>query len=164
MQFSAVIASLAAIASAAQIQLTANVKLTDYTGLSSIHEGAAINYFQVGGQSETLEFDEEAATITTDATGVPQTLSLVTSKDGFPFLQLAPQEQNVYWSVVDGKLVGYDADCQEVTFYAAKNVNDPYQYSKDTFFIGGTIGDKIDAYSVRQAESLQPVEIDVKYV
>ncbi|ODV74046.1 uncharacterized protein CYBJADRAFT_82506 [Cyberlindnera jadinii NRRL Y-1542] len=136
MQFSAVIASLAAIASAAQIQLTANVKLTDYTGLSSIHEGAAINYFQVGGHS----------------------------KDGFPFLQLAPQEQNVYWSVVDGKLVGYDADCQEVTFYAAKNVNDPYQYSKDTFFIGGTIGDKIDAYSVRQAESLQPVEIDVKYV
>ncbi|KAK9320529.1 hypothetical protein V1517DRAFT_329092 [Lipomyces orientalis] len=127
------LATLAALASGA-LAVTKNVTLKvksddatiDGMGLSSIHEGAAINYVFLGIGSEDLVYETTNSTIY-DPAIIPQ----------FPFyLQI--------WGNVIAVAVGLTDDVSqfrvdsnsyltvngsENVFYAAKNTNDPYNYS-----------------------------------
>lgn len=168
MKFSAIsFSALVSLASAVSIQLTAQVANTDYTGLFSVHEGAGINFVQVGASSQTLDYDVEASVISfSSGPGItqPMIIPTVDPSTGFPFLQLSVAGgAEVYWAVCNGKLIGTTADGKDVTFYAAKNVSDPYNYSKNAFLIGGTTVD-ISDYNLSQAIDLQAIEIDVEFV
>lgn len=150
------------------IQLSANISNSNYTGLSSIHEGAGINYFQNGASSETLTFDNEASSIYVQHGELKQSLIIIAEasyQDSFfPFLQLSVVSgDKIYWGVSDGKLVGTDSSDKTVQFYAAKNVTDPYGVSEHSFLIGATT-ENITEYSNKLAVDLQSISIDVGYV
>jgi hypothetical protein len=170
MKFS-ILSALVAVAAASQIQLNTQLRSTYYTGLSSIHESAGINYFQVGPVSQNLTYDQESGQVYMSINAGDQPsykMALIIPADDdkadFPQLQLSvTQGGNISWSVQGGKLVGTDSSGNEVHFFAGKNTGDPYNYSKNSFFVGGTTGNIFD-YDVRNVTDLQLIDIDVTYL
>ncbi|KAK9242502.1 hypothetical protein V1506DRAFT_547328 [Lipomyces tetrasporus] len=126
------LATLAALATGA-LAVTKNVTLKvksddaiiDGMGLSSIHEGAAINYVFLGMGSEDLVYETTNSTIYD-----PNFIQ------GFPFyLQIWGNLVIVAVGVTDvaqfrvGPNSYLSVNGSENGFYAAKNTNDPYNYS-----------------------------------
>ena len=151
--FSAAIfaAIFAAIASAAPVKLTSTVKLYidnngAGSGVGSTHEGAGINYLPLTDSVENsleLQFDEETGEIyqevaaTENADAYRLSLGSIENSDsytGFPFVQLSVVAPNVKWENKDGKLVPSGKD--DWKFYIAKNANDPYRVSANSFVLG----------------------------
>lgn len=147
-------AILAALAVADSIQLFAESddKSVNGLGLSSIHEGAAINYFFLSsGGAETLQYDEKNGEVySTTSDSVKQSVSI----DAGNFLQLSAADfQKVDFS--DDDTVSVNGNDE---FFAAKNVKDPYNYSKDSYAIlnkssDGSIKIKIKAKQVADSSS-----------
>jgi hypothetical protein len=170
MKFS-ILSALVAVASASQIQLNTQLRSTYYTGLSSVHEGAGINYFQVGPVSQNLTYNQSSGEVYMSINAGDQSsykMALIIPFDNsttdFPQLQLSvTQGEDIFWSVEGGKLVGTDSSGNEVHFYAGKNTGDPYNYSKNSFLVGGTTGNIFD-YDVRNVTDLQLIDIDVTYL
>ncbi|EMG48331.1 putative cell wall protein, putative [Candida maltosa Xu316] len=101
-------------------------------GLSSIHEGAGINYVFLGSAAQTVNYDTDSQNIFADleiAGGQTARQSLVLEGG---VLQL---------SVAGEPLAVQIADDGAVTFpgsdglAAAKNINDPYRYSENSFAV-----------------------------
>ncbi|KAK9374912.1 uncharacterized protein V1513DRAFT_444029 [Lipomyces chichibuensis] len=130
MKFSAlaIVATLASSALAATKQVYLKVKSDNPTidgqGLSSIHEGAAINYVFLGSGSEELVYESSNSTIY-DPYILP----------GYPFyLQIWG---NIVIIGVGETVNQFEIDSSnyltvngsESGFYAAMNTNDPYNYS-----------------------------------
>lgn len=120
----AAFATLAAAVANAAVTLTVTDSTNDSLngmGLSSIHEGAGINYFLLGTNAEDLEYVDG---------------KLQAQLGNFPYFFNADQNI-VQLSVVasptvkitDGKI---DLGSQ---VYACKNINDPYNYSKSSYAV-----------------------------
>ncbi|CAK7901625.1 cell wall protein Rhd3p [[Candida] anglica] len=131
MLYSAIALTLASattvLGATSNIELFASAAGTpaDGLGLSSIHEGAGINYFLLGEGAEELSYDDETKVVSAQLGTL--TASLNTLGDFLAISVTAPQE------------VTFDGDKLVVngtsTFYAAKNVNDPYNYSKSSYAV-----------------------------
>ncbi|CCH44585.1 putative secreted protein [Wickerhamomyces ciferrii] len=145
MQFSTLLATAVALtgATAAAIQ-NSTVKFTiespnqdvNNKGLSSIHEGAAINYFFAGEASEAFGFDTKTGVIskTVEIGGNQSYEEFFGIQQGgnFQSLQTSPTQDNTKWAVDNGYLTGNGSD----SFFAVKGTNDPYNYSEESYQIG----------------------------
>lgn len=126
--FSLAILSSIAVAAVSEIELVADSSETSVNGLglSSIHEGAGINYFLLGSDSETLKFDEETGTVYANLTDtITQFVSI--SNNILQLSVFTPQKVTVADGVVS--VDGNDA------FFACKNINDPYRYTEKSFAV-----------------------------
>ncbi|CCH40889.1 putative membrane protein [Wickerhamomyces ciferrii] len=145
MQFSTLLATAVALtgASAAAIQSSIRFNIesenqeVNNKGLSSIHEGAAINYFFAGEGSESFDFDYKTGVISkkveiADNQSYEEFFTIQEGGSGFHTLQTSPSYDNTKWAVENGYLTGNGSD----TFFAVKGTNDPYNYSKESFQIG----------------------------
>lgn len=122
------ILSSIAVAAVSEIELVADSSETSVNGLglSSIHEGAGINYFLLGSGSETLKFDEETGTVYANLTDtITQFVSI--SDNILQLSVFSPQKVTVADGVVS--VDGNDA------FFACKNINDPYRYTEKSFAV-----------------------------
>lgn len=116
----------------------------NHKGLSSIHEGAAINYFQLGDDAEVLEYDEEKGIIYKEidigGVGYNWTVSVSDVNSGFPYLELGPNEgagdewQVTQWGT-DRFLFSENPDLFG-PFSVAKNTSDPYRVSERAYLVG----------------------------
>ena len=127
-----------ALAAVRQVQLFAESDNDEISGqgLSSIHEGAGTNYFFLGEAGQTLQYDDEARSLYITLNSQPPAPQ-----------QLAFQGQFLALTVAQGAL---SVDIQEdgsVSFdgsdslYAAKNVDDPYRYSENSWAVVNTESD-----------------------
>ena len=127
------VAASAAVASAATETVYLVVKsdnsAVDGNNIGFTHEGAGINYafLSTSGQSEALTYDDDAKTLVDNIQGFPYPLSF-----GFAghFVQVSVEGPN-------GELT-FDGNTLQVNgtssnFYACKDTNDPYQYSKNSY-------------------------------
>lgn len=97
-------------------------------GLSSIHEGAGINYFFLnsdGPQAEDFTYDEAKSQLSTQLGNIPATVGL----EGSILVNgvLGPAEIKEQ----DGVL-SFNGTTQ---FYGCKNVQDPYRYSQESYMV-----------------------------
>jgi hypothetical protein len=129
------ILSSIAVAAVSEIELVADSSETSVNGLglSSIHEGAGINYFLLGSGSETLKFDEETGTVYANLTDTITQYVSINSANILQLSVLAPQKV----TVADG-VVSVDGN---ESFFACKNINDPYRYTEKSFAILSKNGD-----------------------
>ena len=127
MRLSSVVLSFAALKAvlAATYTVELYVDSTDDSiagkALSSIHEGAGINYFLLGTSAEQITYDDSTKYLGSD-------MFYVSTYDDF-LLQ----------GVLGAGNITFDGDHLVVNdvkdFYAAKNVNDPYQYSTQLYIV-----------------------------
>lgn len=145
MQFSSLLAAASVLVSAVSALPVQNfVKFTvesdkdelNGKGLSSIHEGAAINYVFLGDNSQTLNLNTTSGEIYqsfTSADGQTFNQYLSVLGGGFPGLQVsAASAYPTTWTFEDGYLKGNGSD----SFLVAKNTHDPYRYSEKSYQIG----------------------------
>lgn len=118
---------LPALAEVYDIKLKFHSDNTDVDGqyLSSMHEGAAINYFFLGEQGEVYSYDSDKETITLQ-TGA---IELLLNSAG-EFLGVTAAEPQQVKFADDVLSVAGNSE-----FYAAKDVNDPYNYSKKSYAV-----------------------------
>ncbi|CCH41108.1 putative secreted protein [Wickerhamomyces ciferrii] len=143
MQFKTLIATAASLiafvnAEAAQnyVQFYAesDIKEINGKGLSSIHEGAALNYFFLGEDPEILDYNPETGAISSSLnTGDGQSIDLAFEASvgsRFPTLQVTAGAQTATsWTFEDGYLKGNGSQ----NFFVAKNTSDPYRYSEKSY-------------------------------
>lgn len=96
------------------------------TGLSSIHEGAGINYFFLGEGSQNLTYDDDQKLLYFDST--PEVRQFFSVVGNIVQLTVAPDATEVN---VDGPLLAFQGSTGG--FYAQKNINDPYRYSQNSY-------------------------------
>lgn len=131
MKFSIASLSLLAVSFAAEFYAESSNGEVNGKGLSSSHEGAGINYFFLGKDAQELTYHEENSTFSMD----------VNSR--YPFLL------SIYHDVLMVGVLGPDAfdissgylaiNGTADNFFACKNINDPYHYSKYSYAV--TFGD-----------------------
>lgn len=123
--------ALAAIRDVQLFAQSSNEEINN-NGLISRREGAGINYlFLASGGAETLKFDDETYTVFSELqTGSTTARQLLVVSGGVVQLSVTGQPLHVEISE-DGtvKFAGSDSVA------AAKNINDPYNYSKDSFAV-----------------------------
>ncbi|CAI5756497.1 unnamed protein product [Candida verbasci] len=109
-------------------------------GLGFIHEGAGINYAQVGDAAQNLNYNEETQLITEPVTvnGGAQTLDWPFGIDN-GILQISVTINNPPKVTIgdDGSVSFEGSD----SLYAKKNINDPYRYSEKSYFVVSENGD-----------------------
>ncbi|KAK6892163.1 Cell wall protein RHD3 [Candida tropicalis] len=123
---------LASVALASISNITLYVK-SDNTevnnlGVSSIHEGAAINYLFLGTNGQELQYDSDAKNIYLMLQTASMDVPINFTVSGGIY-QLSPGGSTPVEISDDGELK-FDGDV-----YAAKNINDPYSYSERSFFL-----------------------------
>lgn len=100
-------------------------------GLISRREGAGVNYLFLAGGAETLKFDDETFTIFSELqTGSTTARQLLVVSGGV--VQLSVSGQPLHVEIAEDGSVKF-AGSDSVA--AAKNINDPYNYSKDSFAV-----------------------------
>ncbi|CAH2353141.1 cell wall protein Pga30p [[Candida] railenensis] len=99
--------------------------------LSSIHEGAGINYFLLGTSPEVLTYDDSTQFLGGE-------VGYVSTYDDF-----------LLEGVLGAGNITFDGEHLVVNdikdFYAAKNVNDPYQYSTQSYIVLSSNSDATDS-------------------
>lgn len=117
---------LAAVANALTLTITDSTNESlNGLGLSSIHEGAAINYFLLGSTPEELTYGDGK---------IYKSYGELTYYFNYAsnIVQLSVVDAPTI-SITDGKInLGQQ-------LYACKNINDPYNYSEQSFFV--TVGE-----------------------
>lgn len=117
-----------------------NVKLTTASeskessdlGFSALHEGAGFNYIRVAsGPTETYQYDEEKKTLFMQAGKFQYRFGIVNGIaqfgiNGFNEVEFKTDDSGRDLLTVDGS---------SNSFYICKNINDPYNYSKDSYFL-----------------------------
>lgn len=96
-------------------------------GLEGMHEGAGISYIAVRGSPLRVSWDRYNRTFTSHNQG---DLTTTLSVNEGNFLQDSVTQPGQF-ELINYNVVYDGSD----TFYACKNVNDPYNYSKDTYLI-----------------------------
>lgn len=136
------VAAFATLA-AAVVEAAVTLTVTDSTneslnglGLSSIHEGAGINYFLLGSGAEDLEYVD--GKLQAQVGNYPYFFNYDSN-----IVQLSVVDSPTV-TITDGKLdLG-----QQV--YACKNINDPYNYSQRSFAVTiGELGDECYPISIK---------------
>lgn len=97
-------------------------------GISSIHEGAGINYMFLASQGQELQYDDGARVLFIQPT--PELRQYFAIDGGIVQMTVAAQPLAVSFGD-DGAAI-FDGDA---TIYAQKNINDPYRYSETSFFL-----------------------------
>lgn len=142
MQFSylTAIASTLVAASALQLKAVSSSSDVNDAGVSSIHEGAAINYVQLGNPNnpnngESYEYDGSQGTITNDLGGVLSNaeLGFGPSSDKGAVLIFGAYSTTGKFTFDSEKYLEVNGSADN--FYACKNINDPYSYSERTYFV-----------------------------
>ena len=127
--------SSSALAAIKDIQLYAqssNNEVNDF-GISSRHEGAALNYLFLAapGVAENLKYDDETKTVYTElkagSSTVRQPLNV-----GNTVLQLGGSGDGTKVDIAEDGTLSFDGSD---SIGAAKNINDPYNYSKDSYAV-----------------------------
>lgn len=127
--------SSSALAAIKDIQLYAqssNNEVNDF-GISSRHEGAALNYLFLAapGVAENLKYDDETKTVYTElkagSSTVRQPLNV-----GNTVLQLGGSGDGTKVDIAEDGTLSFDGSD---SVGAAKNINDPYNYSKDSYAV-----------------------------
>ena len=126
--------SSSALAAIRQVQLFAqsdNEEINTF-GLSSIHEGAGINYFFLAapGTAQTLQFDDETNNIFAELGSTPPARQYFVISGNILQLSVAGEPLNV--QIADDGLVSFPGS---ESIAAAKNINDPYRYSEEQFAV-----------------------------
>ena len=135
--------SPAALAAVRQVQLFAqsdNAEVNDY-GISSVHEGAGINYLFLAAPNvaETVNYDDSKYILYLDSSVAQQDFSI---SEGQGFLQFGGFSIRV--DIAEDGTVSFEGSDSVV---AAKNVNDPYNRSEQDYFLVTQGGD--DAIPVK---------------
>lgn len=128
-----------------QLYIYSNNSDVNGLGLSSIHEGAGINYLQLGSGAQTLGYDNSLGLLyspqsTSYGFNYNLTVSVVKNSanyNGFPYLQLSVINPNVSWGIykLNGQHLLYARDSHG-KFYVAKNTGDPYSVSTRAYLAG----------------------------
>lgn len=98
-------------------------------GLSSIHEGAAINYFFLGSAAQTLVYDDENNWIYFQP--IPDLKQYFSVYQTIVQMTVAT-EAGTTVTIDDAGVLSFEGSSD---FYAQKNINDPYSYSKTSFAV-----------------------------
>ncbi|KAK9235020.1 hypothetical protein V1525DRAFT_411264, partial [Lipomyces kononenkoae] len=126
----ATLATFATTAVAAPESVYLKVKSNDSTidgqGLSSIHEGAAINYVFLGGASELLAYESSNNTIY-DPYIYPPYPFYLQLLDSVVIVAVGLSDNVEQFRVDSNNYLTVNGS--ENVFYAAKNTSDPYDYS-----------------------------------
>lgn len=137
MKFSTAISVASILAAASAFKLKAESRYAQVDGnlVSAIHEGAGIEWATLGENGVEFAYDEEHKTLTYDL-GIENTspfpLSLTTSTSGFKVLSFGSGDIVTATFLDSGSLaINGDAD----HFYAALDINDPYNFSKRSYFV-----------------------------
>lgn len=94
-------------------------------GLSSLHEGAGLNYFFLGKDSEELNYDSASQQLYFDVNDqIRYAFSVVSNFATIGVLESYKVDFKDEYLKVNGTTEG---------FYACKNVNDPYRYSEGRY-------------------------------
>ncbi|GMG54511.1 unnamed protein product [Ambrosiozyma monospora] len=112
-----------------------NSDLSD-KGISSLHEGAGINYFFAASSGQDLTYT--GTSLTSNQIGYPQFFTPDT------FVQLSVADEVTGLTFADDGTLQYNGS--EDGFQACKNVNDPYRYSQSSYAImyKSSSGDCVD--------------------
>lgn len=156
MKFTLAILSTLATVLAADYDLYLSSDNSDLNnqGLGGMHEGAGINYIAVRGSPLRVSWDRYNRTFTSHNQG---DLTTTLSVNEGNFLQDSVTEPGAF-DLINYNVIYDGSD----TFYACKNVNDPYNYSKETYLIlsSNSVGDceavKIVAEAVESSSSSAP--------
>lgn len=126
---SLIVAATAALATAENVNLVVKSDHSDINGntLGFPHEGAGLNYAFLGtsSASQLLEYDESSKTFTEPGSTIPQSLGLSGN-----FIALTVAEPSAEFTF-DGNTLQLNGTSD--SFYACKNVNDPYNYSQSSY-------------------------------
>ena len=127
------ILSSIAVAAVSEVEFVADSSETSVNGLglSSIHEGAGINYFLLGSGSQTLMWDDATGAASAKFGEITQNVCISNS-----IVQLSVFEPSKV-TVADG-VVSIDGND---SFFACKNINDPYNYSEKSYAVLDKNGD-----------------------
>ncbi|RCK62587.1 Cell wall protein PGA30 [Candida viswanathii] len=144
--------SSSALAAIRQVQLFAqssNQEINNF-GISSLHEGAGINYLFLAapGTAQTLQFDDATNTIFVDLGSQPPARQSLVVAGNIVQLSVAGEPLNV--QIAEDGLVSFPGSD---SIAAAKNINDPYRYSEELF-----------AVVTNGAEGSIPFQIVAKFV
>ncbi|CAH2353140.1 cell wall protein Pga30p [[Candida] railenensis] len=97
-------------------------------GLSSIHEGAGINYFVLGTGAENFQYDDQTGVLTSTDTTANQIVYSV----GVLGQYLSNGVTGSSKATFEGDKLSLGGN---TTFYAAKNTGDPYNYSDRSYIV-----------------------------
>ncbi|KAI5966861.1 uncharacterized protein KGF55_000270 [Candida pseudojiufengensis] len=136
------------LAAIKDIQLIAesNDQEINSKGLSSIHEGAGINYFFLGENPQNLKYDDEKKQIyillnvNNGQQQVPQSLNF-----NGKFLSLSVSEPLAV-EIDENDILQFDGSNN---LFAAKDQNDPYQYSRSSYAIVNEDGEDHKPLSIK---------------
>lgn len=120
------ISATAAIATGEDVYLYVKSSNSEINGnsLSSLHEGAGINYFFLGTASASaLTYDSDMKTIYSSYAGLTQYFTVY---EGFTGLTVIGPNAELTFDDNNTLLINGTSD----SLYACKNTNDPYRYSE----------------------------------
>lgn len=151
-----------ALAAVRKVQLFAesdNSEVNDF-GISSVHEGAGINYLFLAAPNvaETVNYDDSKYILYIESSVGEQPFSV---SEGPGFLQFG--QSSIRVDIAEDGTVSFDGSDSVV---AAKNVNDPYNRSEQDYFLVTQGGDDaipvkivakfVDSEEASSAEEEQP--------
>lgn len=141
----ALIASVSAGTSDVKLTTISGNKEVSGLGFSALHEGAGINYIRAAaGPTETYQYDEEKKTLFMQAGKFPYKFGIVDGiaqfgVNGFNEVEFKTDDLGRELLTVNGSPDG---------FYVCKNINDPYNFSKDNYFLVTDPSNKDDCAEV----------------
>ncbi|CDR46651.1 CYFA0S25e00254g1_1 [Cyberlindnera fabianii] len=172
--FIAIATTLASALAQTNITLSATFEDGSTSALAPLHEGAGFSFLFEYDSATNLQIDYELGIISIPSSVSEDSTFLlqadVDSKEiaPFEFNIVSGHNSSVFWfldrptggeSRLNGVVKG---EGSLIKFYAGKNATyDPYRYSTDRFFIGGSPYD-IDYLTVGGVTDLQEVEIWAK--
>lgn len=152
MLFSAVasiaLLSATALGSTVQLSIESDNQDVNNNGLSSIHEGAGINYFLLGNSSQTIDYNESTGILSFASS--PEVVQSFGVTSNIVQLSVASSPSPVKFT---DNLLSFNGSTSN--FYACKNINDPYNYSKNSYALTYYTSDAPDgciAVKVKVAE------------
>lgn len=112
------------LASALRLVIHADDDAVNGLGVTTIREGAGVNYAFLGSDSADFTYDEESQLLSESSSDTPSVFSV--------------QEHIVQFGVSGGDQVTIEDGALAIGgsasgFYAAKNINDPYRYSEESY-------------------------------
>ncbi|ODV96555.1 hypothetical protein PACTADRAFT_1144 [Pachysolen tannophilus NRRL Y-2460] len=116
-----------------ELKAVSNNSAVNGLGLSSVHEGAGINYFFLGQGSEKLTYDGVSTIYVEDS--LHQTFQVDSS-----ILELSVTTTYNHWTFDNNNYLALNGSTDG--FYACKNFNDPYSYSSNEY---GVLTEKVNS-------------------
>jgi len=141
MKFISTVAALSALTTSAfaatstvSFYAQATSPVLNGAGVSSIHEGAAINYLPLGqgspGQAWVYNDSDSSLTFQISATPSPITLSLTLFEN---ILEFTPGYSNNLWTIDSQGVLNLNGSSSG--FYGCMYIDDPYDYSNSEYFV-----------------------------